>query len=185
MHQAAFITKHTAANRGLSIMHTGSCKISSSVPLCKLLLNMAVLFDPANKKQCKLQKGGVIGEKKHNVIQHFLLAEINYFNHIDFSVIHLLIIVKEFVNKLLNYVQSLKNSGCELHFGCCSTSAAQSKCKMNPQTTAPATSLRHYLLSSLAKGEDTKNLSAAWNGCSRVWALFNCAIYQPKRPTHS
>lgn len=43
----------------------------------------------------------------------------------------------------------------------CTLVVAQSKCKMNPQTTAPATSLRHYLLSSLAKGEDTKNLSAA------------------------
>lgn len=48
-----------------------------------------------------------------------------------------------------------------LLFVSCSAAAAQSKCKMNPQTTAPATSLRHYLLSSLAKEEDTKNLSAA------------------------
>lgn len=60
------------------------------------------------------------------------------------------------------------------------------KDKMNPQTTARATSLRHYLPSSLAKEEDTKNLSAAWIACSSVWALFNCAIYQPKKkPTHS
>lgn len=101
----------------------------------------------------------------------------------QFSFVTLVIIAQEFVNKLLNYVQSTKSKLWTLLLCCVQPLRlkANVKYKMNPQTTAPATSLRHYLLSSLAKEEDTKNLSAAWNACSSVWALFNCAIYQPKK----